>query len=194
MKIYEYLFRMGSLKVNELEAEYKPQYKWFIITRDSAKSYLNEKEIGRVIGLQKDRIYLTEKNDVFVAGLFIADKRNRVKKHKDAISRIQKEIEILQSVGENDMKKYYIGCGDISLTESNAVRKCESIDGAIKELKKIRREILSGKFDKEYFPECDPMEMIDGMMKEMRRIEAERHFVYFIDYTPSGAVRAARKI
>lgn len=102
MKIYEYLFRMGSLKVNELEAEYKPQYKWFIITRDSAKSYLNEKEIGRVIGLQKDRIYLTEKNDGLAAELFIADKEKRIKKHKDATSRIQKEIEILQSVGEDN--------------------------------------------------------------------------------------------
>lgn len=92
------------------------------------------------------------------------------------------------------MKKYYIGHGDMPLTESNAVRKCESIDDAIKELKDIRREILSGKFDKEYFPECNPMEMTDGMMKEIRRIEAEQYFAFFIDYTSSGAVRAARKI
>ncbi len=102
-----------------------------------------------------------------------------------------------QSLTERDekkMKKYYIGCGDIPLTESNAVTQCESIDDAIKELKEVRREILSGKFDKEYFPECDPMEMTDGMMEEMRRIEAERYFAYFIDFTSSGAVRAARKL
>lgn len=99
MKIYEYLFRMGSLKVNEFEAEYEPQYKWFITIRDSAKSYLSEKDIGRVVGYQKDRVYLTEKNDGLAAELFITDKKNWVKKHKDAISRIQKEIEILQSVG-----------------------------------------------------------------------------------------------
>lgn len=42
------------------------------------------------------------------------------------------------------MKKYYIGYGDMPLTESNAVRKCESIDNVAKELKEIRREILSG--------------------------------------------------
>ncbi len=92
------------------------------------------------------------------------------------------------------MKKYYIGCGDMPLTESNAVRKCESIDDAAKELKEIRREILSGNHDKEYFPECDPMEVTADMMKELRRIEAERYFAYFIDFTLSGAVRAARKI
>ena len=99
MKIYEYLFRMGSLKVNELEAEYEPQYKWFITIRDSRNYYLSEKDIGRVAGAQKDKIYLTEKNDGLAAELFIADKKNRIKMHKDAISRIQKEIKILQSVG-----------------------------------------------------------------------------------------------
>lgn len=29
------------------------------------------------------------------------------------------------------------------------------------------------------------MEMTDGMMKEMRRIEAEQYFALFIDYTSS---------
>lgn len=103
MKVYEYIFRRGSLKVNELEAEYKPQYKWFIITRDSEKSYLSEKEIGGVVGAQKDRVYLTEKNDDLATELFITDKKNRVKKHNDAISRIQKEIEILQSAGGEEI-------------------------------------------------------------------------------------------
>lgn len=102
--------------------------------------------------------------------------------------------QLLTERDEKKMKKYYIGCGDMPLTESNAVRKCENIDDAIKELKEIRREILSGKFDKEYFPECDSMETTASMMEEMRRIEAEQYFAYFIDFTASGTVRAAREI
>lgn len=170
MTTYEYTFCDGKLKVEKLKGV----------------RYVSEPG--------PPRVYLDRKDDDFARRIFIASLRKQLKKKKNDISRIRQEIEILESMGKSGMKKYYIGRGDLLLTEFNALRECESRDEAAKELKKIRREILSGKFDSEYFAGCNPTEMTEGMWEEMRRIEAEKYFVYYINYTPDGDVRETGKI
>lgn len=66
------------------------------------------------------------------------------------------------------MRKYYIGFGDMDLTEHNALMECKSWEEAESTLKEIR--------------------------EEEQEVEPDEYFAYYIDYTRMGAVKKKGKI
>lgn len=96
--VYEYIFENGQLKVEKLKGFCDRCRKRINIPEHYPPIQLGGEYLGQVTGLQRNRIYLTARNDVLAIETFIKYWRGRAEKHKVILSEIQTELTILETM------------------------------------------------------------------------------------------------
>lgn len=82
------------------------------------------------------------------------------------------------------MTRYFMGQGDVPMTESDAIREFDNAEDAFASAEEFKKEIFSGVYDEEW-----------GIEEEAERSEwAEAVFVFAIEYTKSGSIRKTYKL